>query len=72
VSTTSQPPAGQSELDSVIEEVALRERVRARYAGLAELAASGATRGWRCSPRPTGCSSPEGASASPTSSPRTT
>jgi arsenite methyltransferase len=45
VTTTSQPPAGQHELDSVIEEVALRERVRARYAGLAELAAAGATCG---------------------------
>jgi SAM-dependent methyltransferase len=43
--TTTPQPAGQSELDSVIEEVALRERVRARYAGLAELAASGATCG---------------------------
>ena len=45
MTTTSQPPAGQSELDSVIEEVALRERVRARYADLAELAAAGATCG---------------------------
>jgi arsenite methyltransferase len=45
VSTTSQQPAGQSELDGLVEEVALRERVRERYAGLAELAASGATCG---------------------------
>jgi arsenite methyltransferase len=45
MSTTSQQPAGQSELDGLVEEVALRERVRERYAGLAELAASGATCG---------------------------
>jgi arsenite methyltransferase len=47
VTTTSQPTGGQHEqlLDGVVEEVALRERVRARYAGLAELAASGATCG---------------------------
>jgi arsenite methyltransferase len=45
VTTTSPPPTGQSDLDSVIEEVALRERVRERYADLAELAAAGATCG---------------------------
>jgi SAM-dependent methyltransferase len=46
-STTSQPVGGNPEplLDGLVEEVALRERVRARYAGLAELAASGATCG---------------------------
>ena len=43
MSTTSQQTGeDQPLLDGVVEEVALRERVRARYAGLAELAASGA------------------------------
>jgi arsenite methyltransferase len=46
MSTTSQEPAGdQPKLDGLVEEVALRERVRSRYAELAELAASGATCG---------------------------
>jgi arsenite methyltransferase len=47
VTTTSQPAGGQPDplLDGLVEEVELRERVRARYAGLAELAASGATCG---------------------------
>jgi SAM-dependent methyltransferase len=46
VSTTSQQAGGhQRLLDGLVEEVELRERVRARYAGLAELAASGATCG---------------------------
>ena len=46
MTTTPQPAGGHHELlDGVVEEVALRERVRARYAGLAELAASGATCG---------------------------
>jgi arsenite methyltransferase len=46
VSTTSQRAGGhQPLLDGLVEEVELRERVRARYAGLAELAASGATCG---------------------------
>jgi arsenite methyltransferase len=47
MSTTSQQPVGNQEpmLDGLVEEVALRERVRARYAELAELAASGATCG---------------------------
>jgi arsenite methyltransferase len=46
VSTTSQQAGGhQPLLDGLVEEVELRERVRARYAGLAELAASGATCG---------------------------
>jgi SAM-dependent methyltransferase len=47
MTTTSQPAGGSHEplLDGLVEEVALRERVRARYAGLAELAASGATCG---------------------------
>jgi arsenite methyltransferase len=46
VSTTSQQTGGhQPLLDGLVEEVELRERVRARYAGLAELAASGATCG---------------------------
>jgi arsenite methyltransferase len=43
-----QPRAGGDReplLDGLVEEVALRERVRARYAGLAELAAAGATCG---------------------------
>jgi arsenite methyltransferase len=44
--TTSQQPVGeQPMLDDLVQEVALRERVRTRYAGLAELAASGATCG---------------------------
>jgi arsenite methyltransferase len=47
MSTTSQQPVGNQEpmLDGLVEEVALRERVRARYAELAELAASGASCG---------------------------
>ncbi|HEX6674568.1 MAG TPA: arsenite methyltransferase [Actinomycetes bacterium] len=47
MSTGSQQAAGSHEplLDGLVEEVELRERVRARYAGLAELAASGATCG---------------------------
>jgi arsenite methyltransferase len=47
MTTTSQSAGGQHEqlLDGLVEEVELRERVRARYAGLAELAASGATCG---------------------------
>jgi arsenite methyltransferase len=46
VSTTSQQAGShQPLLDGLVEEVELRERVRARYAGLAELAASGATCG---------------------------
>jgi arsenite methyltransferase len=45
MSTPSQPVGEQPMLDDLVEEVALRERVRARYAGLAELAASGATCG---------------------------
>jgi arsenite methyltransferase len=45
MSTTSQHVGDQPMLDDLVEEVALRERVRARYAGLAELAASGATCG---------------------------
>jgi arsenite methyltransferase len=45
MSTTSQPVGDQPMLDGLVEEVALRERVRTRYAGLAELAASGATCG---------------------------
>jgi SAM-dependent methyltransferase len=46
MSTTSQEPAGdQPMLDGLVEEVALRERVRSRYAELAKLAASGATCG---------------------------
>jgi SAM-dependent methyltransferase len=46
MSTTSQQPVGdQPILDGLVEEVALRERVRTRYAELAELAASGATCG---------------------------
>jgi arsenite methyltransferase len=49
MSTSSRLPAGQHELDGLVDEVVLRERVRARYAGLAELAASGA----RC-----GCGQP--------------
>jgi arsenite methyltransferase len=51
MSTTSQPAGDNHEqlLDGLVEEVALRERVRVRYAGLAELAAAGA----RC-----GCGQP--------------
>jgi ubiquinone/menaquinone biosynthesis C-methylase UbiE len=47
MTTTSQPAGGHHEqlLDGLVEEVELRERVRERYAGLAELAASGATCG---------------------------
>jgi arsenite methyltransferase len=47
MSTTSQQPVGNQEpvLDGLVEEVALRERVRARYAELADLAATGATCG---------------------------
>jgi arsenite methyltransferase len=46
MSTTSQQPVSdQPMLDGLVEEVALRERVRTRYAELAELAASGATCG---------------------------
>jgi arsenite methyltransferase len=47
VTTTSQPAGGNFDplLDGLVEEVELRERVRERYAGLAELAASGATCG---------------------------
>jgi arsenite methyltransferase len=51
MSPSSQPAGGNHEplLDGLIEEVALREQVRARYAELAELAATGA----RC-----GCGQP--------------
>jgi arsenite methyltransferase len=50
MSTTSKHAGGNEPLlDGLVEEVALRERVRARYAGLAELAATGA----RC-----GCGQP--------------
>jgi arsenite methyltransferase len=43
VSTTSQPAGGTEQLlDGLVAEVALREQVRERYAGLAELAAAGA------------------------------
>jgi SAM-dependent methyltransferase len=51
VSTTSPPTGGNHEplLEGLVEEVALREQVRTRYAELAELAASGA----RC-----GCGQP--------------
>jgi arsenite methyltransferase len=47
MTTTSQQSGGNHEplLDGLVEEVALRERVRTRYAELAELAASGATCG---------------------------
>ena len=47
MTTTSQPAGGHHEqlLDGLVEEVELRERVRERYAGLAELAASEATCG---------------------------
>jgi SAM-dependent methyltransferase len=47
MTTTSQQPGGSHEpmLDGLVEEVTLREQVRARYAGLAELAAAGATCG---------------------------
>jgi arsenite methyltransferase len=38
-------PLGAPLLDGLVEEVALRERVRTRYAELAELAAAGATCG---------------------------
>jgi SAM-dependent methyltransferase len=43
VSTTSPPAGGNHEplLDGLVEEVALREQVRTRYAELAELAAAG-------------------------------
>jgi arsenite methyltransferase len=44
--TTAPPPVGdQPVLDDLVQEVALREKVRARYAGLAELAGAGATCG---------------------------
>jgi len=44
--TISQQRVGEQPLiDGLVEEVALRERVRTRYAELAELAASGATCG---------------------------
>jgi arsenite methyltransferase len=51
VTTTSQQAGGNHQplLDGLVEEVALRERVRTRYAELAELAATGA----RC-----GCGQP--------------
>jgi SAM-dependent methyltransferase len=54
MTTTPQPAGGRPDplLDGLVEEVALRERVRERYAGLAELAASGATCG--CG-QPVGC-----------------
>jgi arsenite methyltransferase len=46
MTTTSQPAdSDQPLLDGLVEEVALSERVRARYAELAELAAAGATCG---------------------------
>jgi arsenite methyltransferase len=47
MTTTSQPAGGHPDplLDGLVEEVELREQVRERYAGLAELAASGATCG---------------------------
>jgi arsenite methyltransferase len=46
MSTTSQQPVGEQPLiDGLVEEVTLRERVRTRYAELAELAAAGATCG---------------------------
>jgi SAM-dependent methyltransferase len=46
MSTTSQQPVGDQQLlDGLVEEVALRERVRTRYGELAELAAAGATCG---------------------------
>jgi arsenite methyltransferase len=45
MSTTSRPVGDQPLLDGLVEEVALREQVRSRYAELAELAASGATCG---------------------------
>jgi arsenite methyltransferase len=47
MTTTSQQPGGSHEpmLDGLVEEVALREQVRTRYAELAELAAAGATCG---------------------------
>jgi arsenite methyltransferase len=47
MTTTPQQAGGHHQplLDGLVEEVELRERVRARYAGLAELAASGATCG---------------------------
>jgi arsenite methyltransferase len=44
--TTPPPPVGEPPtLDDLVQEVALRERIRARYAGLAEQAAAGATCG---------------------------
>jgi arsenite methyltransferase len=47
MTTTPKQTGGDHQplLDGLVEEVALRERVRARYAGLAELAAAGATCG---------------------------
>jgi SAM-dependent methyltransferase len=45
MNTTSQPVGDQQMLDGLVEEVAMRERVRTRYAELAELAAAGATCG---------------------------
>jgi arsenite methyltransferase len=47
VTTTSQQSGSSNQplVDGLVEEVALRERVRARYAELAELAATGATCG---------------------------
>jgi SAM-dependent methyltransferase len=47
MSSTTPQQAGHPDplLDGLVEEVELRERVRERYAGLAELAASGATCG---------------------------
>jgi arsenite methyltransferase len=46
MTTASQPAdSAQPLVDGLVEEVALRERVRARYAELAELAAAGATCG---------------------------
>jgi arsenite methyltransferase len=45
MSTTSQPVGDQPLIDGLVEEVALREQVRTRYAELAELAATGATCG---------------------------
>jgi SAM-dependent methyltransferase len=63
-STTSQPAGGNPGplLDGLAEEVARRERVRARYAGLAELAASGAACG--CG-QPVGCGCGAGCCTSP-------
>jgi arsenite methyltransferase len=60
--TTAPPPVGdQPVLDDLVQEVALREKVRARYAGLAELAGAGATCG--CG-RPVGCGCDAGCCAS--------